>query len=263
MQNINRRGALRTVPMQVLSLGFSRTGTASMRIALEELGYSETNHGFIVWTNLCEMEMWTEAIRAKYFGEGKPYGREEWDQLLGHCQAVTDVPHILFAEELIAAYPDAKVILTKRDPNSWWRSYQATIEPSLHSKFGVMNAWLEPQTAGKVRDFWRLVFLAMFKTDNVTEEVAKARYVAYYEEVEAMVPKERLLDYKVGEGWETLCSFLGKDIPAIGFPKVNDAQGFHQHMAKRVLPIWRRAAVKYVLPVVVVSAGVAIYAGAA
>ncbi|KAJ6555421.1 hypothetical protein DFH09DRAFT_1492689 [Mycena vulgaris] len=166
----HRRTATRKVPMPVLALGFSRIGTQSMRIALETLGSNETNHGFT----------------------GKPYGRAEWDRLVDHCMAVTDVPHILFAEELIAAYPEAKVILTT-----------------------AVNAWFEPQTAWKVREFWRIVFLAMFKIDNVTPEIAKARFAAHYD----------------------LCKFLEKDIPAGPFPKVNDTQAFHAHMAKRLLPI--------------------------
>ncbi|KAJ7127634.1 hypothetical protein C8R44DRAFT_778624 [Mycena epipterygia] len=157
--------APRAVPMQVLGLGFSRTGTASMRIALEMLEYKKTNHGFAVWTNPSERAMWTEAINAKFFGKGRLYGRADWDRLLGHCMAVTDVPHLLFAEELIAAYPEAKVILTMRDPDSWWKSYEETISSALQSPLAAVSAWLEPQTAGNVRKFWRLVFLAMFKTD--------------------------------------------------------------------------------------------------
>ncbi|KAJ6552599.1 pectin lyase fold/virulence factor [Mycena vulgaris] len=255
------RKATRQVPMQVLALGFSRTGTQSMRIALETLGYNETNHGFTVWTNLLEIEMWTEAINAKFFGKGKPYGREEWDRLLGHYMAVTDVPHILFAEELIAAYPDAKVILTTRTPDSWWKSYEATIGRAFESPFGAVSAWLEPQTAGKVQEFWRIVFLAMFKTENVTPEIAKARFTAHYEGVRALVPKERLLDYRVGEGWETLCKFLEKDIPATPFPKVNDTQAFRLHLVQLVRPIWRRAFVKYVVPAIFVCAGLYLYVG--
>ncbi|KAJ7064011.1 hypothetical protein C8F01DRAFT_1250272 [Mycena amicta] len=116
LKPINRREAKRKVPLEVLCRGMPRTGTTSMYIALEKLGYDETNHGFKVSANPCDREMWNEAIDAKFFGKGKKYGREEWDALLGHCMAVSDMPHLLFAEDLIAAYPDAKVILTIRDP---------------------------------------------------------------------------------------------------------------------------------------------------
>ncbi|KAJ7127669.1 P-loop containing nucleoside triphosphate hydrolase protein [Mycena epipterygia] len=210
----------RTVPMQVLGLGYSRTGTTSMCIALEMLGYKETNHGWTVWTNASEIAMWTEAINAKFFGKGKLYERADWDRLLGHYMAVTDVPHCLFAEELITAYPDAKVVLTTRDPDSWWRSYDATVSVALQAARGE----------GTAKEFWRLVALAMFKTENVTPEIAKARFTAYYEEVRSLVPKERVLDYRVGEGWESLCKFLEKPVPVEAFPKVNDTQAFHSRM---------------------------------
>ena len=65
--------------------------------------------------------MWLEAIEAKFDGKGKPYGRAEFDKLLGHCQGVSDIPAILFAEELIAAYPEAKVILTNRNFDTWYK----------------------------------------------------------------------------------------------------------------------------------------------
>ncbi|KAF7352156.1 putative nad dependent epimerase dehydratase [Mycena venus] len=228
---IERRNKPRTVPMQVLVLGFSRTGTSSTRIALEKLGYNETNHGFTVATRPLEMEMWTEAINAKFFGKGKPYGRAEWDQLLGHCMAVTDMPHLLFAEELIAAYPEAKVVLTTRDVDRWWKSFKDTVGVVLASPEGEFSALLE--SSGD-REFWFLAFNAMFGTDNVTEEVAKKRYIEYYEEVRSLVPKERLLEYRVGEGWETLCTFLEKDVPAEPFPNVNDTQAFLELLKQRM-----------------------------
>lgn len=63
--------------------------------------------------------MWLKALQAKFHGRGKRFGREEFDQLLGHCQAVTDIPAACFAEELIEAYPNAKVILSYRDIDAW------------------------------------------------------------------------------------------------------------------------------------------------
>lgn len=65
--------------------------------------------------------MWLEALEAKFDGKGKPYGRAEFDKLFGHCQAVSNMPAILFSEELIESYPEAKVILTLRDVDSWYK----------------------------------------------------------------------------------------------------------------------------------------------
>ncbi|KAJ7216000.1 P-loop containing nucleoside triphosphate hydrolase protein [Mycena pura] len=258
INNVDRRGATRRVPMEVLCLGFSRTGTASMHIALEMLGYNETNHGFKVATNPHDREMWTEAINAKFFGKGTLYGRKEWDQLLGHCMAITDVPHLLFAEELIRAYPEAKVVLTIRDPDRWWQSYEDTIGTDLRSPIGV-NPWLEPSAVAAIRMFFRLVLGTMFGTPEPTPEVAKARFVAHYDEVRRLVPKERLLEYRVGEGWERLCGFLAKPVPAEPFPKVNDTEAFHKELTKRNRAILRQAALKYVIPAVVAALGIFLY----
>ena len=65
--------------------------------------------------------MWKEAYEAKYEGKGKPFGRAEFDQITGGCQAIADVPLFNFAEDFIAAYPEASVILTTRPVDDWYR----------------------------------------------------------------------------------------------------------------------------------------------
>jgi hypothetical protein len=92
---------------------------AAVRTALRSLGYLETYHMRAASTETPrDCELWMQAIKAKWDGEGK-FDKQDWDQLLGHCQAVCDLPAAAFAPELIAAYPNAKVILTMRDPESW------------------------------------------------------------------------------------------------------------------------------------------------
>lgn len=87
-----------------------------------------------------DCEMWMRAIRAKWDGEGE-FGKEEWDQLLGHCQAVCDLPAAAFAPELIAAYPNAKVILTNRDPDSWHRCVPCYLDLQYpHEALRLVNA---------------------------------------------------------------------------------------------------------------------------
>ncbi|KAJ7218446.1 P-loop containing nucleoside triphosphate hydrolase protein [Mycena pura] len=250
IKDIDRRGATRKVPMVLLCLGYSRTGTASMRVALELLGYHETNHGFRVMMNPSDREMWTEAINAKFFGKGRLYGRAEWDQLLGHCMAVADVPHILFAEELVAAYPEAKVVLTIRDPDRWWASYSGTIAEMLRAPHGL-HPWLVPRTLAKMRAFQHLVFRALFGTSSPTPEVAKACFVAHYDAVRRLVPRERLLEYHVGEGWSRLCVFLEKPVPEEPFPKLNDTPAYREYATRRNLGILRQTLRKYVAPAIV------------
>ncbi|KAJ7154062.1 P-loop containing nucleoside triphosphate hydrolase protein [Mycena filopes] len=261
---VDRRGAKRTVPMKVLVLGFCRTGTASMRTALETLGYKDTHHMQAVLRNPPEVDMWNEAIDAKFFGKGKPYGRAEWDQLLGHCQAVTDVPAILFSEELIAAYPDAKVILTTRDPAKWWKSYTESLQGMWRSKRVRLAARIDPGHFGKVINFTaRTVTLFLGSAIGAKEEESKARFVEHYANVRRLVPEPgRLLEYEVGEGWDRLCTFLGDPVPETEFPRTNDTKAFRQSLNLWSGMIFRRAATKLTLPglLVLTSVLLGIYA---
>ncbi|KAJ7732175.1 P-loop containing nucleoside triphosphate hydrolase protein [Mycena metata] len=225
-QWVDRRNARRTVPLQVLCLGISRTGTTSMTRALETLGYVKTNHGMDTFYNPYERQMWIEAMNAKFFGKGKLYVREDWDRLLGHCQAVTDAPHYLFARELIEAYPDAKVVLTIRDPDSWWRSASATIGVPIPLLRRV-GALIDPNET-TYETFVNLTWAALFGTENWRgdAELCKARFTAHYDYVRSLVPAERLLDFNVKEGWGPLCSFLGKEIPDEPFPRLFDTAAY-------------------------------------
>ncbi|KAJ7457760.1 hypothetical protein FB451DRAFT_1047112 [Mycena latifolia] len=207
--HVDRHGALHTVPMKVLALGFCHT-VLPMRAALDTLGYKDTHHMQMVLANPIEVEMWTEAVDAKFFGKGKPYGREEWDQLLGHCQAVTDASAILCSEELIAAYPDAKVVLTNRDPARWWKSYNESLGAVFRSKRVMLACWLEPAHFGKVLSFADQT-IAAFLT-GCKEDEFKARFIPHYESVRRMFPKERLLEYEVREGRDWLCTFVKNDV---------------------------------------------------
>ncbi|KAJ7457748.1 hypothetical protein FB451DRAFT_1047209 [Mycena latifolia] len=261
--HVDRRGASRTVPMKVLALGFCRTGTASMRSALETLGYKDTHHMQTVLANPIEVEMWTEAVDAKFFGKGKPYGREEWDQLLGNCQAVTDAPAILFSEELVAAYPDAQVVLTNRDPERWWKSYNESLGAVFRSKRVMLACWLEPAHFGKVLTFADQTMVALLGSHvkHAKEDESKARFIAHYESIRRMVPKEMLLEYEVGEGWDRLCAFLGNDIPDTNFPRVNDTLAVKQRIDAWAGQIFRRTATRLAVPTALLaSVCLALYA---
>ncbi|KAJ7062577.1 P-loop containing nucleoside triphosphate hydrolase protein [Mycena amicta] len=238
---IDRRGAKRTVPMQVLVLGFPRTGTASMHAALDILGYHEVYHMMNVLANPPDADLWREALEARVEGKGMPYGREEWDQLLGHCEAVTDAPCMAFSEDLIAAYPDAKVILTTRDPEKWWRSFSSTILKVVHSRPMGIAAVLDPAGFGRLRPM-NLLLLESFlgPKEQVTREGAKACFVEHYEHIRALVPRERLLEYEVGEGWAPLCEFLGKDVPEGKFPRTNDEAMFREKLYGAINGVIRR-----------------------
>ncbi|PVH68811.1 hypothetical protein DL98DRAFT_204760 [Cadophora sp. DSE1049] len=230
--DINRRECRRIVPMKVLILGLGRTGTASMRTAMKELGYVDTYHMMN-----CSIEnppdalMWMDALAAKYDGVGAPFTRADWDQLLGNCQAVCDWPAVAFAKELIEAYPEAKVILTNRDVDSWHASTMKTVfwrvsDPEL--KYLQHFSW----AAGMYYPMLKKFFDTFFKGDF--EHRGKEIFINHYNEVRSLVPKENLLEFKVQDGWEPLCRFLGQPIPmGSKFPNTNDNRDFVSRSRRR------------------------------
>ncbi|KAH6717417.1 hypothetical protein BKA61DRAFT_322945 [Leptodontidium sp. MPI-SDFR-AT-0119] len=230
--DINRRECRRTVPMKVLILGLGRTGTASMRTAMKELGYVDTYHMMN-----CSIEnppdalMWMDALTAKYDGIGAPFTRADWDQLLGNCQAVCDWPAVAFAKELIEAYPEAKVILTNRDVDSWHASTMRTVfwrvsDPEL--RYLHHFSW----AAGMYYPMLKKFFDTFFRGDF--EHQGKEVFINHYNEVRSLVPKVNLLEFRVQDGWEPLCKFLGQPIPmGSKFPNTNDNRDFVSRSRRR------------------------------
>lgn len=222
--DINRRECKRVVPMKVLALGLGRTGTASLRSALEIIGNGPCYHMMCASAeNPPDCLMWQDAFAAKYDGVGE-FGRKEWDQLLGHCAAVCDWPAVAFAKELIEAYPEAKVLVTTRDVDSWHASVMKTVnwranDPELKAvaRFDWGAGLYQPM----LKKFWDVFFGGDF------EKNGKEKYRTYYEEIRAMVPEGQLLEYRMGDGWKPLCDFLEVPIPeGTKFPRTNDTDGF-------------------------------------
>lgn len=146
--NIDRHKCTRTVPMEVLSLGFSRTGTLTMQRAFQILGYPNPYHFSSVYGNVKDCDMWREAFDAKYRGKGK-FGRAEFHKLLGHCGATTDAPCMVFWKELAEAYPDAKVILVEREEESWFKSWDLLMQNAFEP-FGALISYTDPFWLGRI-----------------------------------------------------------------------------------------------------------------
>jgi hypothetical protein len=247
-----------------------------MKAALEILGYNDVHHMMCVFKNPPEAEMWAEAANARFNGRGTPYGREEWDQLLGHCQvcrpfirtrerthvlkAVTDAPGALFAADLIAAYPEAKVILTNRDPAKWWVSFSQTLGTQIGSHVFRLAGFLDPQGLGRIVALIPVLSNVLLGP-TPTEESVKARFVAHYQNIREIVPKERLLEYEVSQGWGPLCAFLGDKVPAVDFPRTNDTKMVRESFKATMKEIFWRFVMRMVLPgVLLTGVGWAVYA---
>ncbi|KAF2456050.1 hypothetical protein BDY21DRAFT_262209, partial [Lineolata rhizophorae] len=221
------------VPMEVLSLGLLRTGSASMSEALKILGYHHTYHGLDTLhagtegggRGLRDWQYWDKARLATWHGHGK-FDREEWDDFLGYCMAATDLAS-LFAVGLIRAYPEAKVILVECDESKWVKSFNEIIVANAFSKMqDFVIRFVEPligvETGKPIQDllldFWQA------KTPDGIRRNALRVYREHYKRVRGAVPPERLLNYELGSGWGPLCEFLGKPVPGVEFPRINETQ---------------------------------------
>lgn len=215
----------RKVPMEVLVLGLCRTGTMSIRAALKDLGYQDTYHmKSAIAENIADCELWKKALAAKFDDDGE-FTKDDWDDLLGNCMAVTDVPCAAFGPELIAAYPDAKVIMTNRDIDSWYRSVMQTIQVSRDS----WGQWFWSFLVSDVRRTYTMTNMMWDRIfDGDFRKNGKSYYKSHGEEIRCIMASRPndLLEYEVKQGWAPLCEFLDKPIPKHGFPSVNSTPEF-------------------------------------
>lgn len=232
----------RVVPMEVLSLGMPRTGTAcktsptdlecsalltlclAMQLALGILGYP-CYHGLTLIANVRDTEMWDKALDAKFFGKGEPFTRADWDQLLGNYSAVADLPAIAFPEDLLQCYPDAKVVLVKRDVEKWYHSFNEGVIINVWSPVVQLVARLDSRFVGRLGGTSARWTEGFFKAHSRQEMQEKARkmYEEHYAFVEKVTPKKQLLKFKLDDGWGPLCEFLDKPVPDVEFPRVNES----------------------------------------
>ena len=248
----------RNVPMQVLSLGLPRTGTASMQLALQMLGYNHTAHGFDMISHPEVGTPWMEAVDAKFLNVGRPYGRAEFDAFLGHYAAVTDMPCAAFWEELIAAYPEAKIILVERDVEDWYKSFDIIITELFSKAADVSVKYLEPLDGSQIGLMSRKMIYGYFhaNTPDQLRQNAREVYQEHYRRIREAAPKEKLLEYCLGDGWEPLCKFLGKKIPkGEPFPRINEAAALRATFRNNQWKLVMRAAmalIKYLVPIPVI-----------
>lgn len=202
--------------LEVIGAGFGRTGTASLKAALERLGYVKTHHMFEVMQSDRQMDLWHDVAT------GKP---PQWDAIYEGFPAAVDFPTASYWRELAEKYPDAKVVLTTRSEESWWKSARATI---------IEIGRAPPRWARKLIPSVRrnsemvngTVWDRMFDGRQFEREHALRVFREHNAEVQASIPAERLLVFEVKQGWEPLCQFLGKPVPDEPFPHVNDTQDF-------------------------------------
>lgn len=216
--------------IEVIGAGFGRTGTMSLKAALEELGFSPCYHMTEVFANPDHIGFWETAAQRQ--SEGKLGG---WERVFGRYRAAVDWPAAAFYEELMEEYPDAKVILTVRDPDRWHESARSTIytvQNFASSGLFTVAAFFVPGLKNRRRAAMMvadLVWQHHFDGKFEDREHAIAVFDRWNEEVKERVPPEKLLVYEVKEGWEPMCEFLGVEVPKDKpFPHLNDAEAFRK-----------------------------------
>lgn len=221
---------------------------------MEKLGYT-CFHGRMMDEFPELYQPWEEALRAKYFNEGKAFGLEEYQKLLGNYNASCNFPGTMVAEDLIKTYPNAKVILTNRDVDKWHTSLKTSVDIGRNwSSFD----WIAPFDP-VYGPWWRYHKFEHTLRPKLAPEGEKQGFLDHYKMVRSLVPKERLLDYHVSQGWEPLCEFLEKDIPEEEFPNVNNTNQFLNGRRWR----WWHAVYCMVVKVSPIAAATAVAVGGA
>jgi hypothetical protein len=200
--------------LDVICAGFGRTGTLSLKAALEALGHSPCWHiedMFIgVGTPASHLDAWHR------LSKGEPM---DWAWLLKDFRAASDFPLCWYYRELMEVFPRAKVVLTVRDPRTWAASVQSLYNDAFlrharapRNQSGPGRAWVETMETL----VWRRL------GDVGDEDDLRGAYEDHVDAVRECVPAERLLVFSVREGWDPLCQFLGAPVPAAEFPHLNE-----------------------------------------
>lgn len=228
--------------MKLIGAGFPRTATLSQKLALEMIGYGPCYHMVNVLGDLPQAALWESALD----------GESPWSELFDGFAATVDWPGGYFYKEIMEEYPDAKVLLSTRDPEAWERSMRDTVWAVRHGG-SVMRLLsdargeVDPGWAGYLRMIDRLLWTGKgsFAAGNDEPEQLIAGMQRHHDEVKSTVPAERLLVWSAAEGWEPLCEFLEVPVPDMPFPRVNDSREFVNRVidgALITLNEWRKSA---------------------
>jgi len=200
--------------LKVIGEGYGRTGTMSLKLALEQLGFGPCHHMVEVFAHPESIPLWSDAAD----------GKADWDAIFQGYVSAVDWPTATFYKELADKYPDAKVILTERDPESWFKSTQATI----------FARDIPPDTQDPWARMVSKVIAQLFDHRMHDKEKVISVFKAHNARVREVIPADRLLVYEVAQGWAPLCDFLGVPVPDGPMPKVNSTEEFQGRLAQQV-----------------------------
>ena len=204
--------------LRVIGAGFGRTGTSSLKLALEQLGFGPCHHMFELWEHPEQLPHWQAAAR----GEGP-----DWTEVFAGYESQIDWPGARFWRELAEHFPDARVILSIRDEDSWYESVQSTIVPLARARALAGTAHMR----AVAEMAYEVIAQQIFDGKLADRAHAISVFRRHNAEVQRTIPANRLLTYQVSEGWRPLCRFLGVAEPETPFPHSNRRETFRSESA--------------------------------
>ena len=201
--------------LKVIGAGLGRTGTLTLKAALEQLGFGPCHHMTEVFAHMEQADFWRRAAEGQVV---------DWQEVYAGYSATVDWPGCHFWRQLAERYPEAKVLLSVRDPQRWWDSMSETILKALEA--GMAEADEARRSAMRFAELILVeqTFHGDFSRDNVI-----AAFERHNAAVRAAIPPERLLVYEVSQGWAPLCAFLGAPVPDAPYPRTNSRDEFWSH----------------------------------
>ena len=205
--------------IQVFGAGVGRTGTFSLKLAINQLGLGPCHHMEVVLHNMSvQVPLWSAALA----------GRPDWEAIYKGFASAVDWPTAGFFRELHRAHPAARFILTYRSPETWADSFAATIYKLVAGKDRAppeMKAWLDMASAVIARTGFPV---------GLDRAALISAFVAHCDAVKATIPASQLLVYEVKDGWEPLCRFLNVPVPAEPLPRTNDRAEFWDRVSGKI-----------------------------
>ena len=196
--------------LAVVGAGVGRTGTHSLKVALEQLLGAPCHHMIEILGDPAQVPAWIDAI------EGRPV---DWSAMLSRYRAIVDWPGGAFWRELSAAFPDALVLLSVRDPEAWYQSASNTIFLTFDNMPPEVAPWMD-----EVRKLLHDRFSDQFDDPTAMMDA----FVRHNDSVRNEVPASRLLEWTPGDGWDPICERLGLPVPGEPFPVTNTTDEFRE-----------------------------------
>ena len=220
--------------VEVIDLGLGRTGTKSLKYALEALGFDKCYHFSDMWNHPEHIAQWFSVSRGE---------KVDWESLFKGYRATVYWAPCYDYLDLLRQYPELKVVLTVRDPDKWYKSMYDTIyrynRLTLIRKVYLLAMSLLKPELRQLHDMWQLQDQILWKTTFMgkfyDKKTAIGVFTKHNQAVRNNVPADRLLEYQIEDGWEPLCHFLKVPVPGTPFPRVNDTVSFIE-WRKQVAP---------------------------